>query len=386
MIKTRHAIALSTSWLVVFYFVMTFPKFAILMGTAHGPGPFMDLQQVLTAAACRNLPLQDVVEGACDPWNRPWCFGVWIIHIIQFLGFSNDHYLLIGWLNALIISICLGVLTKFFASSLKWAYLAAFSPPIFFLAERGNTDTLIMLLTLIFVFSIIKGKARWFIWIPALLMGAKIYPGGLLLVFSRFKEFVWGVIAAALFALIWLKDLNTILGNQTHCREWSFGNIIYYSQEWRCYGYGVIDSNVAFRLAIVSVLFWANAFLFLKIFKPTWLFEGAKIVKSNAESEILIKASGIVFLISFLGVTVVDYKLWSVALLSFGIMRLDFGAHKKIRTLLFFLVFFGLWGSRFQPSWIQLLANWDLLILTFLVFLYFAHDFSEKAKFLIRKK
>lgn len=386
MQRNRAALVLSGTWFFVFSMVMLFPKFAIFMGTAKGPKPFMDLQQVLTTGDCKGLSLERVVSGACDPWHRPWCYGVWMIHVVQFLHLSNHFYLLIGWVNAILIAICLGFMTRFFVSKLIWSYLAAFSPPIFFLAERGNTDTWIMILVLIFVFAVIRDKGRWFFWIPALLMAYKIYPGGIIMVFTKLKDFLWASFAAILFAFLWVRDIHTIIGNQPHCRGWSFGNIVYYSQSWRCYDNGVISTRVTIELAVVTVLFWFAAFLFFKFFKPNWLSESTSIVNKNMPAKILIKASGIIFLVSFLGVTVVDYKLWSVILLAFGVTSLDFGKRKFTRWTLLGLIFLGLWGSRVTPEWVQYLSNWDLILLTFVVFLYFTQDLVEELERFFSKR
>jgi hypothetical protein len=76
----------------------------------------------------------------------------------------------------------------------------------------------------------------------------------------------------------------------------------------------------------------------------------------------------------------VDYKLWSVVLLAFGITSLDFGERKIFRAVIFFLIFFGLWASRVTPLWIQYYANWSLIALTFVVFIFLTQDLSEKSK------
>jgi signal transduction histidine kinase len=103
-------------------------------------------------------------------------------------------------------------------------------------------------------------------------------------------------------------------------------------------------------------------------------------------AKILIKASGIIFLVSFLGVTVVDYKLWTVILLAFGVTSLDFGKRKFTRWALLGLIFLGLWGSRVTPEWVQYLSNWDLIVLTFVVFLYFTQDLVEKLETFFSKR
>jgi hypothetical protein len=381
MHKNRMPLILSGVWFFVFYLVMEFPMFGYVMGTATSSSPFMDLQFVLSAGDCSKLPLQDVMNGVCDPWNRHWCYAVWIIHLVQFLHLSNHYYLLIGWINALLIALCIGVLTRYFTKNLIWAYLAAFSPPMFFLAERGNTDTLIMALTIIFVFAVIKEKAHWFFWIPGLLMGTKIYPGGIFLAFSKLKDFIWGIIAAALFAIVWIRDIGTILGNQPHCRGWQFGDIAFYTQDMtKCYDNGVISTKVTVLLATATISMWFAAFVIFNVLKPGVISGYVEMINKNTSSQALIKASGAIFVISFLGVSMVDYKLWSVVLLAFGITNLDFGSNKIFRAVLLFLVYFGLWGNRVTPLWIQYFANWALVALTFLVFAYLVQDLIEKGK------
>ena len=381
MLKNRIAYMVSASWFLTFILVMVFPKFAYVMGTAKGPTPFMDLQFVLSAGDCRGVPLINVMNGACDPWHRHWCYAVWIIHFVQFLHLSNHYYLLIGWINAILIAVCLGVLAKFFWSNLKWTFLAAFSPPIFFLAERGNTDTLIMCLTLIFVWAVTRGLGRWFFWIPGLLMGTKIYPGGIFLAFSKLRDFYWGIASAGLFGFIWLKDIKTILANQPHCRGWQFGDIAFYTQNMKkCYDNGVISTRVSIELGLGTILLWTASFVIIKALKPSWLLEFSAVVNSKVASQTLIKASGAIFIVSFLGVSMVDYKLWSVVLLAFGITSLDFGERKIFRAVIFFLIFFGLWASRVTPLWIQYYANWSLIALTFVVFIFLTQDLSEKSK------
>jgi len=121
MRRNRAALILSGTWLFVFSMVMLFPKFAIFMGTAKGVKPFSDLQQVLSTGNCHGIALEKIVNGACDPWHRPWCYGVWMIHVVQFLHLSNHYYLLIGWVNAILIAFCLGIMSRFFVSKLIWS-------------------------------------------------------------------------------------------------------------------------------------------------------------------------------------------------------------------------------------------------------------------------
>ncbi|CAB4842945.1 MAG: hypothetical protein F2768_03655 [Actinobacteria bacterium] len=381
MLKTRDAVILSVSWLFTFSLTMAFPKFAYLMGYSPGPSPFMDLQAVLTLGDCRGVPLHDVINGVCDPWERPWCYGVWIIHLVQFLHLSNDYFLIFGWLNALLIAICLGFVTKYFVSNVKWAYLVAFSPPIFFLAERANSDSLVMIFTVILLFSIIHQRNKWFFWIPALLIGAKVYPAAIFLAFTKFKDFFWAMLATLFFALFWIRDIGTILGNQIHCRSWTFGNIVYYTQTMnKCYDYGEISTTVTILLAIGSILLWLAFYIFLRIFRPTTLSKFTNLINSDEVSQTLVRVSGAIFLLCFLGVSMVAYKLWCVALLAIGVSRLNINSHKTFRAILFSLLLAGLWGTRISPVWVQILANWALTALSFLVFAYIVQDLLDRLR------
>jgi hypothetical protein len=379
MLKTRDAVILSISWFLTFSLTMAFPKFAYLMGYSAGPSPFMDLQAVLTLGDCRGVPLQDVINGVCDPWQRPWCYGVWIIHLVQFLHLSNDYYLIFGWLNAILIAICLGFVTKHFVSNVKWAYLTAFSPPIFFLAERANSDSLVMILSIALIFLIIRHRNKWFFWIPALIIGAKVYPAAIFLAFTKFKDFFWSILATLFFAIFWIRDLGTILGNQIHCRSWTFGNIVYYTQTMgKCFDYGEISTKVTIFLVIGSILLWFAFYILLRIFCPTKLSKFTNLINSDQVSQTLVRAFGGIFLLCFLGVSMVAYKLWCVALLAIGLSRLDFRVNKTFRTILFSLLLVGLWGTRISPVWVQLLANWALTALSFLVFAYIVQDMLER--------
>jgi hypothetical protein len=351
------------------------------MGYSQGPSPFMDLQAVLANGDCKGVPLQDVINGVCDPWQRPWCYGVWIIHLVQFLHLSNTHYLLFGWLNALLIAICLGFVTKYFVSKLRWAYLVAFSPPIFFLAERANSDSFMMIFTVLLVFLIIKQKNKWFFWIPALLVGAKVYPAAILLAFTKFKDFFWAALATLFFAIFWIRDIGTILGNQIHCRSWTFGTIVYYTQTMnKCYDYGEISTKVTILLAIGSIFLWLAFYILLRIFRPTALSKFTDLINSDQVAQTLIRATGAIFLLCFLGVSMVAYKLWCVALLTIGISRLNFGSSKSFRAILNSLLLVGLWGTRITPVWVQFIASWATTALSFLVFAYILQDLLEKLR------
>jgi hypothetical protein len=280
-----------------------------------------------------------------------------------------------------LIAICLGFVTKYFVSKLKWAYLVAFSPPIFFLAERANSDSFIMILTVVLIFSIINQRNRWFFWIPALLIGAKVYPAAILLAFTKFKDFFWAALATLFFAFFWIRDIGTILGNQIHCRSWTFGNIIYYTQNMnKCYDYGEISTKVTIFLAIGSILLWLAFYILLRIFRPTTLSKFTDLINSDLVSQTLVRASGAIFLLCFLGVSMVAYKLWCVALLAIGVSRLNFTSNKSFRAILFSLLLLGLWGTRITPVWVQFLANWALTALSFLVFAYILQDLLDRLR------
>jgi len=360
---------LATTWLAVFSLGMYFPNFAKILGFAKGPKPFMDLQQVLTAGDCQDESTANLLAGVCDPWNRPIPYPSWILEVVQFLDASNSYVLTIGWINALLLALVIYFLGTKCRDHIIWFALAVLSPPMFFLAERGNIDSLILFLTIFFVIGESQGKKIWHLWIPGLLTALKIFPFGLFLALNKKQNLFISLVIGIVLLPIWVGDLSTILGNQPHSRVWSYGNIILLTQDMnKLYSIGAIDFKVTLFLALITLLVWLSAYgLGMLLFKGK-VEKFVSELEENDYAKALFLSGSFVFLITFVTISVGDYKLWTALLTIAALLTMPKKSDTTLRKTLGFLLIFGMWCSRYTPTFIQVLGDISLYLAATMLF------------------
>ena len=361
---------LGLSWFVTFLLGMHFPKLARNLGFIKGPKPFMDLQSVLVFGDCLSRPetsltTAKLLSGVCDPWNRPYTYPLWIAHLVHFLHLSNSQVNLIGWLNAILLAISIGIIANYAGGNRIWFALAVFSPPMFFLAERGNIDSVIFFLVLLFIYGEARKNRAWHTWIPGLLVATKIYPLGLLVTFNKRRTLALGIIFTVLFTPLWIGQISSVLGNQPHSRAWSYGDIILVTSDInRLYQIGSINFKITLLVAIKMIEIWFGCYFAAKVLAQRKLSELiAELKNSKATSTILFSGAAI-FLFSYLGFSVSDYKLWTGLLIAAGLARISDSLNKQVKFTLLALLLVGMWGSRFVPHWMEYVGDTSLLLLS----------------------
>lgn len=361
---------LGLTWFITFCLGMYFPKFARTLGFLKGPKPFMDLQGVLVFGDCYSRPAAPLttvklLSGICDPWNRPLPYPLWITHLVHVLHLSNSQSLLIGWINAILIATSIGFIANYCSGNLIWFALAVFAPPMFFLAERGNIDSVIYFFVLLIIWGEVRNSKAWHVWIPGLLVATKIYPLGLLVIFNKRKTLALGIIFTVLFTPLWVGDIHSVLGNQPHSRMWSYGDIILLTTKInRFFQTGSINFKITLLAAIAMLVIWLGCFFAAKLLAQEKLSEFVKELEiSRATSTLLISGSAI-FVFSYLGISMVDYKLWTGLLIAAGLARVSNPMNKEIKFFLLTLLLVGMWGSRFAPNWMEYVGDVSLLLLS----------------------
>ena len=330
----------------------------------------MDLQGVLVFGDCYSRPqaplsTAKLLSGSCDPWNRPLPYPLWITHLVRFLHLSNSQSLLIGWINAILLAISIGIIANYCRGNLFWFTLAVFAPPMFFLAERGNIDSVIYILALLFIWGDARNSKAWHSWIPGLLVATKIYPLGLLVTFNKRKTLALGLLFTVVFMPLWVGEIHSVLGNQPHSRMWSYGDIILVTTKInRIFQIGSINFKITLLAALAMLVIWLGFYFAAKLLVQeklsTMILE---LENSKATSTLLLSGSAI-FVFSYLGISMADYKLWTGLLIVAGLSRLADPQNKEIKFLLLILLLVGMWGSRFAPYWMEYIGDFALLLLS----------------------
>jgi len=372
---------LALSWLIVFSTGMYFPNFANFLGIAKGPKPFMDLQAVLSAGDCKGESTAKLLAGVCDPWNRPIPYPSWILELVQFLHLSNSYYLIIGWINAALIAFSIYFLGKRCREHMFWFSLAVMAPPMFFLAERGNIDSIILFLVLIFITRESGNRSPWHLWIPGILTAAKIYPVGLFFSLNKKRDLLISIVIGLLFLPIWIGNLHSILGNQPHSRGWSYGNIILLTQDMdKMYLIGAIDFRITLFVALITLLIWLAGFgLAMLVFKNK-IEQFNKTLEENPFSKTMYLSGSFVFLVTYIGISVGDYKLWTALIVVASLLTLPDMLDNKIRNTLLMLIVFGMWGSRYTPTFIEALGDIALYCSAAILYAINLHYLISKVK------
>jgi hypothetical protein len=360
---------LATTWLAVFSLGMYFPNFAKILGFLEGPIPFMDLHAVLKAGDCRGESTLNLLSEACDPANLQIGYPSWILNVVQFLHASASYVSVIGWINVLLIALVIFFLAKRCRNQIIWFAFAVLSPPMFFLAERGNIDSLILFLTLVFVFGESKRNKIWHLWIPGLLTALKIFPFGLFFAVNKKRSLVISLAVGVVLLPLWVRDLNTILVSQPHSRVWSYGNIILLTQDMNApLPLGSTDFRVTLLLALITLFIWLSAYgLGVLLFKSK-VDEFVATLEENAYAKTLFLSGSFVFLITFITVSAPDYKLWTAFLTVAALLTLPKKADSTLQKTLIFLLIFGMWGGRYTPNFIEVLGDVSLFLATIVLF------------------
>lgn len=160
--KRSHAVALGTLPAALFLLVALYAAatndWAGLFASPFPSHPYLDLAQVTATADCvDNDNGWSIASDTCDPYGRGYNYpSIWA-RLFALLGLGSANHAVIGivFIALLAASILALTLTSLprrqVVPHVALMLLAACSPPVFFLAERGNIE--------IIVFSIVTASA-----------------------------------------------------------------------------------------------------------------------------------------------------------------------------------------------------------------------------------
>ena len=132
----------------------------------------------------------------------------------------------------------------------------------------------------------------------------------------------------------------------------------------RIFQIGSINFKITLLAALAMLVIWLGFYFAAKLLVQeklsTMILE---LENSKATSTLLLSGSAI-FVFSYLGISMADYKLWTGLLIVAGLSRLADPQNKEIKFLLLILLLVGMWGSRFAPYWMEYIGDFALLLLS----------------------
>lgn len=295
---------------------------AWLSGSAYVPD-FDDLKQLTASAECLAAdPSWDFSSPTCDPLGRAYNYPMFWIQALEFLNVTSGDTKLLGAGLAIIaigsITIIAFLARSAFGSwtSLGLFTLAALSPPIFLLIDRGNSDSVILGLTVLAVVLVIRGNSIAGAPIIAFSGFLKLFSfaSGLMLVVQRRQRISSIAMLGAFFlvSMFFLRDqIPIISANTPRSANTSFGiSVVPLRHEiniapFMGYGRSIGLSAVAlFILGAITVL------LLLRISTLKRGFEDVSmaLTKNTRASVLFLAGSGPVIMAALVG-TSYDYRL-----------------------------------------------------------------------------
>jgi hypothetical protein len=195
--------------------------------------PFADMRVLTSGIDCTRAGYDVLVENPCDPWQRPTNYPrLWII-LLEPLGLSQSHTMILGVIAALLFYFFV------FKQMGRINYYEAFfyslilcSPPVMLLVERGNTDAIIFLLLSVVLILCENHQFIYRITAYSLLVFSallKLFPVfGLTLLFrERRKRFIVLIAFSLTFFLTYfwndLEELNLIIKATPRTHFLSYG-------------------------------------------------------------------------------------------------------------------------------------------------------------------
>jgi hypothetical protein len=191
---------------------------------------FADLSQVTYNSGCTAASAGEVGATECDPLGRPYNYpGIWAA-AFRIAGVSGADTELVGWTMVVLACVALAAVGVAVGRRPDWAglvlaTLALSSPPMLLMAERGNTDLVIVVLLSVAVLAALS-RRTWLLsaLVLALAAGLKLFPAGSILGLRRRVEWlVAGAMTAVAVAVLALPDLRAIQAGTPSYNDVSFG-------------------------------------------------------------------------------------------------------------------------------------------------------------------
>jgi hypothetical protein len=336
-------------------------------GDAWFDRKFDDTYQVLNSAKC----YATIGRSIYDQITCSYLYGSPLLDVINFIGVSPMNVNFVGelflYINIMIFTfISVRAYNNFGIKRILLCVLIFISPPFHYLIERGNFDTLIILMLLISCIFISRGKLIFgsiFLGIASVI---KFYTLPVLLIyllylkFSKSTHLKFHLAIGILTGLIVFRDylhIRGILGSGTGGYGGTFGlkSIALYANHLSTY----FNTTLVFLVTILSFILVFFVILFkFSLRKP-------RFHALDSFSYVIQLVFGLQIVICYLITMNNDYRLSILGIfLSALLMRSPINSGLERNILIFGLI--AMWLS--YPSWIlQVLGDISLIIAIFLI-------------------
>lgn len=352
----------------LFYELNSFLRYPFLrVGDAWFDRKFDDTYQVLNSAKC----YATIGRSIYDQITCSYLYGSPLLDVINFIGVSPMNVNFVGelflYINIMIFTfVSVRAYNKFGIKRILLCVLIFISPPFHYLIERGNFDTLIILMLLISCIFISRGKLIFgsiFLGIASVI---KFYTLPVLLIyllylkFSKSKHLKFHLAIGIITGLIVFRDylhIRGILGSGTGGYGGTFGlkSIALYANHLSTY----FNTTLVFLVTILSF----TLVIFVILFK--FSLRKPRFHALDSFSYVIQLVFGLQIVICYLITINNDYRLSILGVfLSALLMRSPMNSGLERNILIFGLI--AMWLS--YPSWIlQVLGDISLIIAIFLI-------------------
>jgi hypothetical protein len=368
-LQTYLPFAISILWFALFTLAMRTPSLWKILGVSQGSSTFMDLRAVLVAGNCTNRNSLAAIAGSCDPSGPLLGYPMWVAKLVGLLHLSSSRTDQLGWINAEFLAISIGVLVYWSKRQTFWIVLVAFSPPIFFLGERGNIDSVVLFFVMIFVWLASNGRMWPATFVPPLMGAFKIYPLAMIASLREKKYFFTSFLIFVATLPMLLGDTKLVMHSQSHARVTSYGDILLLGGNTHQYfAPGQLSARKTATLALITCLIWLAGFLLLRGIDKRGMAGFLKKIDADPLAYYLFSSGVLIYLFSYLGVSMSDYKLWTLLLVITAASRTHLpGAGAVIKISLVVLIEIGVWCSRLIPDWVVWIGDITLFVLSMLL-------------------
>lgn len=365
-VSFTHLIVFTLFYL--FYELNSYLRYPFLrVGDAWFDRKFDDTYQVLNSAKC----YATIGRSIYDQMTCSYLYGSPLLDVINFIGVSPINVNFVGelflYINIMTFTfISVRAYNKFGIKRILLCILIFISPPFHYLIERGNFDTLIILVLLISCIFISRGKLIFgsiFLGIASVI---KFYTLPVLLIyllylkFSKSKHMKFHLAIGIITGLIVFRDylhIRGILGSGTGGYGGTFGlkSIALYANHLSTY----FNTTFVFLVTILSF----TLVIFVILFK--FSLRKPRFHALDSFSHVIQLVFGLQIVICYLITINNDYRLSILGIfLSALLIRSPMNSGLERNILIFGLI--AMWLS--YPSWIlQVLGDISLIFAIFLI-------------------
>jgi len=349
------------------------------------PNRFLDLELITFNAGCysRN-PMIDPKDIACDPTGRVFNYPRTMLEAASRIGLDSSHTFLAGILFQvsliavfvyLIFTIFSNFEVSFSTKNLILTSLLITSPPVFFVLERGNTDS-VMFVFVILALSLALFSQPIAICLIFVAFTIKLYPVGVIAPFLITQRLRISGLFVVFIAGAWtFANFNDYLRvwNSSPLYEWySFGlrSIPYQLTSYLPYALtgknGVIVSQFLGLLLFLfssAALFWS--LISWQVFRKSFSADLAKFGSLKSRESLLIQGTvSVFFLTYFMGL---NWDTKMLFLIPFSLFFIFANSASPLKVAIPLSVF---WLSGF-PNFLLLQTIGDLILTIYIVYILF---------------